>query len=278
LETKTYAICLISRSLIITVFLAALIIGGVDLSLADKRNIYEVTAVNNTSKVTTVFQVYAGTERDAKENVALNGWTILGIRQITYRLNNAVPVQVGDGPVVYIGSGSKYDNKTDTASPITDEELIYSLLGSPSQNAFISQQDIGAAPMRGDTDPLAMTPDSEQLEYLFTVYFSFSVFTPTLSEADNETIAKLPKEGTYYLFGHTDNVSVAPNSLYSDNFELSFKRAETIKNIMTENGINPAKLITVGLGSLYPEVKNSSSAGGTLLNRRVEIYGLRTAK
>ena len=257
--------------MIIILFLAVLIIGGANSSLAAERNIYEIVAVNNASKVTTAFLVYAETERDAKENVALNGWKVLSIRQVTYRQSSAIPVQVGDdSPIIYLQA----DNASESVPRLSDEDIIDSLLGSSSPNASVDAEAPSVIPL----DALSLTPDSDLLEYLHTIYFHFSITTPTMTQTDNETLAKLPKEGIYYLFGHTDNVSVAPNQLFKDNYDLSFKRAEAVKEIMKENGINPAKLITIGVGALYPAVENRSAADGTLQNRRVEIYGLRTAK
>ncbi|MDR0454447.1 MAG: OmpA family protein [Deferribacteraceae bacterium] len=273
-----YVFYSINLNLIILLSLAVLTIGGVNLSIAAKRNIYEITAENNTSKVTTLFQVYAENERDAKENIALNGWKILSIRQVTFRQNTgAVPIQVDDDPVMFMRTASPSGDKTGVSSSLSDEDIINSLLGSSVQNASLTPKD-APPPMRGNADILSITPDSDLLEYLYTIYFNFSIVTPVMNKTDNEAIAKLPKDGTYYLFGHADNVSVTENTMFKDNYELSFKRAEAVKKIMDENGINSAKLITVGLGALYPAVKNNSSADGTLQNRRVEIYGLRTTK
>ena len=60
------------------------IIGGDNLYAAtyEEQNIYEVKIENNMSKVITTMTVMAMTEQEAYDNVALNGWTVIGVKLI----------------------------------------------------------------------------------------------------------------------------------------------------------------------------------------------------
>ncbi|MDR2883987.1 MAG: OmpA family protein [Deferribacteraceae bacterium] len=279
--------------MIIALFVAVLSIGGVEASFAlEDRYMYEVVAVNNASKITTVFQVMAVNERDARENVAANGWSVLSIKQATFKIVTALPLihePTGDEITAHLSdpnAGKGPDNLTNPLR-MTDDELINSLLGAPNAadlndnlnssglpTAQIAAGDGSGDPLQGDNDNLMLLPDSDRLQIIYVVYFNFGIITPTLSEADMNKLRALP-QASYYVFGHTDNVSVSANAEYKDNYDLSFKRAEAVKGIMTSFGINPATIKTVGLGATYPAIKNNVGAPGTSENRRVEIYGLR---
>ncbi len=76
------------------------------------------------------------------------------------------------------------------------------------------------------------------------------------------------------LFGNADDVAVGRHATYSNNYELSYLRADHIKKLLIEKGYNADKIRTIGLGTGYPLEKNSKK--GSLKNRRVEIYGFRT--
>lgn len=254
-------------------------------------------------------QVYAHNERQAKENVAANGWKIVSIRQLTYKKVNQIPIHIGDDMPTTVTLGpdgsmlpvkSVPDGKEEPENRMTNEEIIMSLLGPPKADAvlppstgkipgkddngntadggkpgaYIVESD-GSSARGGDGDLLGITPDSDQLEHLFTVYFELGVIEPTLRAQDIAILNALDESRKYYLFGHTDDVVVIDNPYYKDNFELSFKRAEAIKALMANGGINPANTNTVGLAYLYPKVENRKGPGGTPENRRVEVYGLR---
>lgn len=241
--------------------LVVLITGGV--SFAQERYIFEITAKNNVSNVTTQMQVYAQNERDAKENVSLNGWQVISVRQLTFREVSAVPITVGE-PM----PAPKAKVET-PAAPMTNEELIDSILG-PSV-----QQNGAVPPSRnvsgGGFEPLS--PDSAKLTYRLTLYFDFGIIQPNITDFDRKELSGLDKNGVYYVYGNTDDVSVNPeNKSYTDNFDLSFKRAEAVRGILVDLGINTANINTVGLGSTYPNVRSTPGATGTVLNRRVEIF------
>ncbi|MCS7017559.1 MAG: OmpA family protein [Cytophagales bacterium] len=67
------------------------------------------------------------------------------------------------------------------------------------------------------------------------------------------------------ISGHTDDIG-------SDgaNMELSRKRAQAVVNYLTQNGIDPARLIAKGYGETMPQVPNNSDANRAK-NRRIEF-------
>jgi hypothetical protein len=113
----------------------------------------------------------------------------------------------------------------------------------------------------------------DKLRYLMTVYFPFREIAPTVGEAERKMFAELDNLSCYFLFGHTDDVKASPlNKRYADNFDLSFKRAEAVKEILTVYGKSSENISTEGLGAAQPAVENRTSKDGTLENRRVEIF------
>ncbi len=65
--------------------------------------------------------------------------------------------------------------------------------------------------------------------------------------------------------GHTDNVG---SSTY--NIDLSLRRAESVADVLKEQGVEESRIVTKGYGEQYPVTENAS-ASGKQQNRRVEI-------
>jgi chemotaxis protein MotB len=71
--------------------------------------------------------------------------------------------------------------------------------------------------------------------------------------------------------GHTDNVPVRANASFSDNWDLSVKRATSIVRILLSNSsIDPTRLIASGRGEFLP-VEEGDSVDARQKNRRTEI-------
>jgi outer membrane protein OmpA-like peptidoglycan-associated protein len=70
---------------------------------------------------------------------------------------------------------------------------------------------------------------------------------------------------TVRIEGHTDNVG-KPQS----NVKISQARADSVKQFLTQQGVNPKQLFTVGYGPTRPIASNATKAGKSL-NRRVEF-------
>ncbi|MBE0440227.1 MAG: OmpA family protein [Gammaproteobacteria bacterium] len=89
-------------------------------------------------------------------------------------------------------------------------------------------------------------------------------FMPTLQKV-TDILARYPKT-VIHVVGHTDSVGSE-----SYNMNLSERRAQSVVNYFSGQGIAPNRLVTVGRGELEPRASNDTEAGRQL-NRRVELY------
>lgn len=76
---------------------------------------------------------------------------------------------------------------------------------------------------------------------------------------------------TVQVIGHTDNTGAA-----SYNQSLSVARANSVTNILLQNGVTPSRVIAMGRGEDQP-IASNLTADGRRQNRRVEIVILPTA-
>ncbi|MBA7581109.1 Peptidoglycan-associated lipoprotein [subsurface metagenome] len=97
--------------------------------------------------------------------------------------------------------------------------------------------------------------------------FDKTIIVPDTDKGLEDVISfleKYPHTGIN-ITGHTD-------SLGSDayNIDLSIRRAEKIKNLMVEEGINAKRIFIQGKGENLPRISNKNQEGRSL-NRRVEF-------
>jgi outer membrane protein OmpA-like peptidoglycan-associated protein len=89
-------------------------------------------------------------------------------------------------------------------------------------------------------------------------------FIPTLQKV-TDILARYPKT-VIHVVGHTDSVGSE-----SYNMDLSVRRAQSVVNYFSGQGIAPNRLVTAGRGESEPRASNDTEAGRQL-NRRVELY------
>ncbi|MFN3846754.1 MAG: OmpA family protein, partial [Paracoccaceae bacterium] len=65
--------------------------------------------------------------------------------------------------------------------------------------------------------------------------------------------------------GHTDNTGSA-----AYNYDLSQRRANSVANVLSQNGVPAGRITTIGRGFDQP-IASNASAQGRAQNRRVEI-------
>lgn len=86
-----------------------------------------------------------------------------------------------------------------------------------------------------------------------------------------DKIAKIlaPYQNPVHVVGFTDNIPIS-TSLYPSNWELSASRAASIVRMLAMDGINPARMASVGYGEFQPVADNSTEEGRGR-NRRVVL-------
>lgn len=104
---------------------------------------------------------------------------------------------------------------------------------------------------------------------LKNVLFEFG--TAAIQPGSEENLTKLYRflveypERRILIEGFTD--SVGPEEV---NQKLSEERAEAVKQVLVESGINPERIMTRGYGEQYA-IANNNTAAGRQQNRRVEV-------
>lgn len=226
----------------------------------EEQNMYEVKIENNMSKVITTMTVMAMTEQEAYDNVALNGWTVIGVRLIKERVKDEYTLSTD-----YI--------KTEIPNKIELENAIE----IPAEQESVKEKGMVVSKESGNknvADNLNLVPTSKDLELILTIHFQLGDVAPIFDDKISKLFDSLPKDRVYVLFGNADDVAVGRHATYSNNYELSYLRADHIKKLLIEKGYNADKIKTIGLGTGYPLEKSGKK--GSLKNRRVEIYGFRT--
>lgn len=257
------------------IFHESLIIGGVKGVFAaesySERGVYAVTIENNSSKVKTVMTVFAESEQDANDHVALNGWTVIGVKRLSQEEAKAFDLS-SDG-VSSVTPDNVEIKPLKDSGVLSDPNLKSANDGTESTAGYppIVRRDNPSSDVQ---DNLNLLPTSPDLEFIAVYHYDLGVIEPIRNPVNNGKISSLDKGGSYVVFGHADTVPVGENASYGSNFELSYKRASFIKEIMVRAGIPADSIRTVGLGTTKPVVKNSE--GGSPANRRVEIYGFKS--
>lgn len=121
---------------------------------------------------------------------------------------------------------------------------------------------IDAANIQRNANVLAVTFKSDYL---------FAVGSSNLNAGAYNELSRVSRVLNQYpdtsiqVAGHTDNTGTE-----QANQILSERRAENVKNALVGQGVNPARIMTIGFGESAPIADNGSEAGRQL-NRRVVI-------
>ena len=123
--------------------------------------------------------------------------------------------------------------------------------------------DVEGASIQRNLDTLAVTFKSDIL---------FAVNSSTLKGGAFDEISRVAKVLNQYpetrmtVAGYTDSTGAEDY-----NQKLSERRAESVKNALVGEGVNPGRITTVGYGESKPVADNGTEAGRQL-NRRVTIF------
>ncbi|TCK61736.1 OmpA family protein [Seleniivibrio woodruffii] len=287
------------RKFLSVLVIFAVLYGG--NSFAAERSFFRVIVAKPDSNVTTQMRVWAESEEEARENVALNGWQILSIEQSTpgapYNPSTAVRgadsgakvspsdhlvnvTKIGEGDIQPIGKltvkdGENVDFKLKPGPCQTLTKLVvngeqvevsdsYSLKNVKTDTYVVAFFDKNGREC--DSNGIK----DKDLKEIAIIYFDLGKFSTTVKKDTAELLKTLSKNKKYVIIGHTDDVRVIPNVEYKDNMELSIRRAGFAKARLLGNGIPSSSIKLMGMGPAYPVAPNKPE--GQPLNRRAVIY------
>ncbi|MBU0728769.1 MAG: OmpA family protein [Proteobacteria bacterium] len=149
-----------------------------------------------------------------------------------------------DSGMVEMQSGESMSFQTNTIKVVEDKDYAEAVLDSAKkEDSRVNLK------VEFDINSFAVRPESSQI----------------LVELANAMKSQELQGQTFTINGHTDSVG---SEEYNRNLSLS--RAETIKQFLTANGIEEARIKTAGFGEENPLVENDTPENRQL-NRRVEI-------
>jgi outer membrane protein OmpA-like peptidoglycan-associated protein len=249
--------------------------------------------------VTTQLRVYAENEEEARENVALNGWQILSIEEqmpaMTSGSMRGMDADASADPAAFLMKITKVGEgevmPEGDVNVVSGDSLMLKLIPGACEK-------IGSIIVDGDIS----TPESDEftidditkdgnvvvvfekngsgcddngifsanLKNIGAVYFALGKFTKELADDERAVLDSVSSGKEYVIIGHTDDVKVIPNPEYSDNFQLSVKRADFFKKFLLDKGIGENSIKTIGLGPAFPAAENKKE--GQPLNRRAILY------
>jgi len=235
---------IITKSLILEKFLIKLCImillsGGVSFA-ADGLSTYKLLITKEGSATITSIKVVAKTEEEAVNETALNGWKVLKVELIP-----------GDTSQM-TADDKKLDKKMAADSDGKSEENMSKM---PADFPF--------------KDEYKVVTNRMLSRKILTMKFELGKYTKDLTAQDRDMLDQLNINSRFIVAGHTDNQTVSPNTDFKSNLGLSIKRAQFLKNILLNMGINESRITVAGFADLIPADKDNKMSP---VNRRVELY------
>ncbi|MDO4770590.1 OmpA family protein [Porphyromonas sp.] len=120
--------------------------------------------------------------------------------------------------------------------------------------------------------------NGEVIRVTFDSGILFATNSSTLSAASRTALIRFAQnmnenpDTDIRIVGHTDITG-----RHEYNMTLSKKRADSVYNHLINNGVAPARMISIGMGPDEP-VADNATVQGRAQNRRVEVYILPNAK
>lgn len=181
--------------------------------------------------------------------------------------NIAVAHEGGTANEAYVGDGSKH-YILDSAGKCVRTSSWSKETATKECNPELFPEPVAAAPAAPPPPP---QPVYEKVTISATALFDFNKSTlkpegkAAIHDLDESIKAKGAQVVDINVIGHTD--SVGPEEY---NMGLSIRRANSVKDYMVSEGIDPGIIDVIGKGESAPIASNATAAGRAQ-NRRVEI-------
>ena len=181
--------------------------------------------------------------------------------------------RTGQGAAIGAATGAVLGNITAGGGDRTRNAVIGAAAGAIAGGLIGQQLDRQAAELRQDfgNDQIDVINTGSELVVRMPQDILFAIDSAQVNSGLRSDLGVLAQSLNQYpdttvaVVGHTDNTGSA-----SYNQGLSERRAQSVTSILTQNGVNPARLRAIGAGENQPLASNLTPEGRAQ-NRRVEI-------
>jgi len=180
---------------------------------------------------------------------------------------------IGAGTGAAVGAGLGQLIGRDTESTLIGAG-VGAALGGVAGGFFANYMEKQEMSMRqglAGVEGASVQRDAEVLAVTFKSDLLFDVNSATIKPGAYDELQRVAKvlndypQTTMQIAGHTDSTGTEQYNL-----QLSQRRAEAVKTMLTSYGVSPTRMTTVGYGISRPIATNATEAGRQL-NRRVTI-------
>jgi outer membrane protein OmpA-like peptidoglycan-associated protein len=136
---------------------------------------------------------------------------------------------------------------------------------------YMEKQEMSMRQGLAGVEGASVQRDAEVLAVTFKSDLLFDVNSATIKPGAYDELQRVAKvlndypQTTMQIAGHTDSTGTEQYNL-----QLSQRRAEAVKTMLTSYGVSPTRMTTVGYGISRPIATNATEAGRQM-NRRVTI-------
>ena len=161
----------------------------------------------------------------------------------------------------------------DTKSTVTGAAIGAALGGATGAGVgyYMDRQEEALRNAMAASDAASIRRTGNVLEVSYKSDLLFDINSAAVhpgAYADLDSLARVLvqyPETVIHIAGHTDSTGSE-----SYNLTLSQRRAETVRQLLIQRGVSPARIIATGYGETMPRAGNNT-ASGRQMNRRVEI-------
>lgn len=209
-----------------------------------------------------------------KKNLSLllvSALVVAGCAQPPTKTQKGAMIGTGVGAAVGAGLGQAIGKDTKgTLVGAGIGALVGGLAGGGIAN-YMEKQEMAMNQALAGVEGASVQRNMNTLALTFKSDVMFDTGSAVLKAGAYDEISRVAQvmnqypETTIQIAGHTDSVGAE-----STNQILSERRADAVKNALAAQGVNPARMRTLGYGESQPIADNNTDAGRQM-NRRVTV-------
>jgi len=204
-------------------------------------------------------------------SVALSAILAVGCAPPQNKTQQGAMIGTGVGAAAGAGLGQAIGGNTKSTLIGAGIGAVVGGLAGGTIGNYMDKQEAAMREQLAGVEAANVQRNANLLAVTFKSDFLFDLDSAQLKPGAYDEISRVAQVLVQYpqtnvlIAGHTDS-----SGAEAYNQQLSERRAQVVKNALAGQGVNPARLTTIGYGESRPVADNSTEAGRQL-NRRVEI-------